>query len=176
MTKRLCDFVTTIAAQIIGLIAMIFVGLSYLCKDKRAYLSNQCVANITFGTQYLLLGAMSGFGMSLISTMKVFLFYLEQKKRDKISIYLLLLFETAYVIVGVTTYTGLISIIPCVISLFYTWAAWQPNLKITCIAGITSGLLWVIYNANVGAYLAILSGIVESISSVAGLIKQCRKK
>lgn len=77
-------------------------------------------------------------------------------------------------IAGVFTYENSISIIPIFIALIYTWAAWQPNLKITCSVGILVGLLWVVYNANVGAYVSIIGGVIESISGLIGLIRHIK--
>lgn len=163
-----------VLAQVFGLLSLLFMSLSYISKDKEAYLKKQIVANVLYGLQYLCLFALSGFITSVISSIKTILFHNEHKKKGSISLCLLLVFEVLYLISGILSYNGFISLIPVIISIIYTWASWQPNLKITCIVGIVVGLMWVTYNASVGAYIAIFSGVIESVSSAIGLVKQCK--
>lgn len=161
-------------AQILGFLSLVFLCLSYLSKTRRSYLSNQVTANVLYCLQYFCLGAKTAFISSLVSTVKTIIFNNEEKKKGKIDFWLLILFEIIYLLVGIFTYDNVISIIPIFIALIYTWAAWQPNLKITCSVGILVGLLWVVYNANVGAYVSIIGGIVESISGLIGLIRHIK--
>lgn len=168
--------VIIILAQIFGFIALLFAAWSYLSKDKSSYFTKQSISNVIFCVQYLLLGAMSGFITSLVSIAKTVLFRQQQKKTGKISLWLLLIFEIFYFISGIFSYVDLISLIPVAVSLFYTWAAWQPDLKLTCCAGIAAGILWIIYNIHVGAYVSTISSSIEIIAGIVGLIKQLKSK
>lgn len=161
-------------AQGLGFLSLIYMVLSYLSKNKKAYLGNQLVANILYSLQFLCLGAKSGFLTQCVSSVKTLLFYGEEKRKGKIGISLLIAFELIYLIVGVYSFTGIISLIPIIISIGYTWASWQSNMKITCITGIIVGLLWIVYNMSVGAYISVISSVIESLSGVVGLIKNMR--
>lgn len=161
-------------AQLFGCISLIFLVLSYVSKDKTKYLGKQLIANACYSMQFLCLSAGSAFWTTTIATVKTIVFYAEQKKCGKLNILSLIVFEVLYIISGVFTITSAVASIPVLISVSYTWAAWQPNLKITCIAGVVCGLLWIVYNFFVGAYVAIVSGIIESVAGVVGFIKQCR--
>ena len=164
----------SIIAQICGALSLLFLVCSYLSKDKNTYFKHQLVANIFYGLQYLLLNALTGFITQIVSIVKTFEFGREQKKYNKTSIISLIIFEVLYIATGFLSFSNPISLIPVIISLGYTWASWQPNLKITCIAGILAGLLWFIYNLNVSAYVALISSVIESFSGLIGLIKHIK--
>lgn len=166
----------SITAQICSALSLLFLVLSYQSKDKNAYLKRQLIANILYGVQYLLLNAMTGFATQVVTVIKTVVFQAEQKKRNKISVLSLVLFELIYVIMGIFSLSNPISLIPVIIALGYTWASWQSNLKITCIAGIFTGILWFIYNLNVGAYVALISSVVESVSGLIGLLRHCKSE
>ena len=160
----------SIAAQLFGLISLVFMVISYISKNKEKYLSKQVIANAFYGLQFLCLGAMSGFGISVVATAKALFFYTEQKKKGRIGIASLLIFESLYILSGIFTVKNAISVMPIIISVGYTWAAWQPKMKITCIAGVAACCLWIIYSQYIGAYVAIISNIIEGTAALIGFI------
>lgn len=161
-------------AQIAGVLSLIAVLISYLLNNRNQYLIAQIIANVLYGLQYLLLGGMTGFVTCFIAIARTVTFYIVDRKGKKATLLLLLLFEGLMVLSGILNYAGLISLIPVAIGCLYTWATWQPSYKVICVVGTIVGLMWCIYNFSIGAYAAILNGLVETTAGVIGLIKQIR--
>ena len=160
-----------ILAQIFGTIAIILSFKSYQCKKRCSFLTLQTLVNVFYGIQYLLLNAYSGGVTSLISIIKNLSFYGYVRNDKKVPVYVLIIMESIFIMTGILTYDGLISIIPVLISCFYTWAGWQNSLKTTCVAGMISAALWIIYNAYAGAYVSLIASVIEIIGSTIGFIK-----
>lgn len=166
----------SVIANVFGAVSMIIMFASYLCQKRSGYLKAQIFANGFFGLQYLCLGGYSAGITALIGIGKNIWFYWFEKKLLKPSWKVLLSLEIIYLAIGIITYDGLISMIPIAISCIYTWAGWQPNLKITCVVGLLVSVLWIVYDIWVGAYVAIIASIAEAIASVIGYIKKKANK
>lgn len=160
-----------IVVQILGLLALMLVVLSYQKKTKEKFLKLQLFANITYGLQYFLLNAKSAFFTNIVNDIRTLIFYRIEKNNQKISLWLLIIFEIVIISIGFFTYEGYYSIIPIIIACLYAYGTWHYNLKVTYIIGIISSILWVYYNFQVGAYTGALSSIFEFMASVLGLYK-----
>lgn len=160
-----------ILAQILGIIAITLMFLSYQKKSKKDFLFLQIFMNVFFAFQYTILNAFSAVAQNIISIAKSSIFYNYEKENKKIPIIYLIIFEVIIIISLVLTYNGLYSIIPAAIAIVYTYGTWQKKLKTTYKIGIIASILWIYYNLKVGAYVSIISSLVEFIASVSGLIK-----
>ena len=80
------------------------------------------------------------------------------------------------VIFGIITFDGIISLFPIIITLLFSYATWQNNLKVTYFISFIVMVLYIIFNFYVGAYVSIISNVLELISTIVGLIKLKNKK
>lgn len=158
-------------AQIFGLIAFLFIVLSYQAKNKIRFLLFQIFANIFFGLQYVCLYAFSAFVSSIVSLLRTIIFFKFEKDNKTIHFGYLLCFEMLIICLGMLTYDGLMSLIPVFIAGIYAYGTWQKRLEITCCIGILVSILWIFYNWRIGAYVAILGSVFELLSSCIGLIR-----
>lgn len=165
------EFKANYQAQIMGLIALILISLSYQCKTKKNFLFTQIFSNIFFALQYFLLHAYSAFCSNIVSITRTIIFYIYTKRKKEIPIYFPIFIISTIIIIGIITYKDLYSIIPIIIAISYTIATYQKNLKITYIISIITCLLWIIYNKEVNAYIGIISSIIELIASSIGLFR-----
>ena len=165
-----------ILAQVFGALALILLSISYLQKKREKYLVIMASATILYAIQYFLLHALSGALVNTFSTLRNFIFYFMEKKTTKPSFILLFTFLLVYILIGIFTYNGLISLIPISISLIYAYGVWQPNLKVTYFIAIIAAILWIIYNYFVLAYVAVFASIIELIASIIGFIKVIKNK
>lgn len=163
-------------AQIFGACALVSCALSYQATKKKNFLIIQLITNIFYGIQYLILKAYSGFLSSAILLIKNTLFYNFEKRNKKISIWILLVFEIAFITAGILTYNGIYSLIPIFIHSVYTFGTWVKDLRITYTIGIGSAILWIIYGFVVKAHISIIASIIELIASILGLRKVLLKK
>lgn len=73
-----------IISQIFVVMAMLCLGISYLIKDKKVIMLLCVTSSCLYGTQYLLLGAISGMFMNIVGVIRDIWFYINAKKKKKI--------------------------------------------------------------------------------------------
>lgn len=160
-----------IPVQIIGFFALISSITSYQSKKKRKFLIFQVIANMLYAVQYGILGAYTAFIAVVISTIRSLIFFVYEKDNKAIPTIYLIILELSVVVAGIYTYDNILSIIPVVITILFTYATWQKNLKITYVFGVVASVGWLINNCFVGAYVGCISNIFELMSSFIGYIR-----
>ena len=87
-----------IIAQVLGIIAITIMFLSYQKKSKKDFLFLQIFMNVFFGLQYTILNAFSAVAQNIISIIKSIIFYGYEKENKKIPAVYLIIFEVIVVI------------------------------------------------------------------------------
>ncbi len=157
-------------AQIIGLIALIILVISFQINNKRKLLKLQIFSSMFFALQYLLLNAYSGVLMSIIVMLRNYLF------QKKVSIKKLIMIISLMLLASIFTFNGIVSILPIIACIEYSIALWQSKLKILRIAEIISCILYLIYNLCVFAYMGVISTIIEFIFAIIAICRFDFKK
>lgn len=165
-----------IVAQVFGTLALVSLCYNYLQTDKKKFLLIHVIVNILFGLQYLTLKAMSAFFMSIVSIMVSFLFYKYEEKNKRAPVILLILFEIVIVVLERISYNTWYSLIPTIIAMLFTFGVWQKDIRITYIIAVLCSVAWIYYNFLVGAYVSVISSVIELIASIVGLTKSIRFK
>jgi hypothetical protein len=160
-----------VLSQIIGLIAIIAVFISYQQKEKSKFLYIQIFANIFYGIQYGLLNAFSAVAMDLVSILRSIIFYRNEKKNKETSLFILIVLEIIIILFGIVTYKGFISLMPIFIAAIFAYGTWQKNLKLTYFIGIITSIIWIWYNIVIGAYVSLIGNTFEFTASTMGFIK-----
>ncbi len=163
-------------AQFFGLCALVLLFMSYQNNRKVRFLFIQIFSGIFYFLQYFFLSAFSAAGSSVISILKTLIFLNYEKKNRKIPIYILIVFEIIFLLLGILTYQNIFSLMPIFIALSYTYGTWQKNLKVTYAIGIMAATIWIIYNFIVLAYISVIGSFVELIASIIGLKKLMKNK
>lgn len=164
-----------IIAQIIGGIVLILTVISIQFKTKEKILICQIIANILISIQYFLLNALTGGVVSIINVIRCIIFYYYKKKNMKPSVVFLGIFVIIAIVSGILTWQSVLSIIPIIAAIIFTYGLWQDNITITRICtGITAGN-WTIYNIIVKAYAGAIQSIAECISSIIAIIRNKQK-
>lgn len=160
-----------ILAQILALFAILFWVISILLKNKKNILLMQVIANGIYGIEYLLLGAFSAASMNFLSFLRLLVYYFYALLNIKMPKWILFVFITLVLLLGIITYDGLISLLPIIITVLYTYAFWQNNLNVARIIYIVAAIIWIYYNYEVGAYVGIIGNALEIITGLISLIK-----
>lgn len=161
-------------AQIFGFIGLILLVASYQVKIKRKLITLQICANLFYGVQYLLLGAVSGLIIMAVATLRCFIYNLYVIKDRDIPVYQLVICLALPVIVSPFIVTDLISALPVVVADIFSYALWQKNMYVTYVAAIVVCVMWSIYMFAVGAYVSIVANIIEIIGSIVGIVRRYR--
>lgn len=165
-----------VVAQFFGIAAIMFWAYSIQKKEQYKILFLQALANIAYTIQYVLLGVYSAASMNFMSFIRSGLFCIKRKKNKEISKVWLIFFCILVVIFGVLTYENYLSLIPLVITLFYTISSWMENSNWLRIVFLIAAFVWVYYNYTVGAYVCILGNVIEIISAITSLIRFSKSK
>lgn len=156
-------------AQIFGALALIMLFTSYQKKTKKDFFIVQIFANLFYALQYILLKAYSGTSASVVAILRSVVFYDFENKDKQIPVFVLLIFELIFILVGIFTFEGIYSTIPILIHCIYTLGTWFKSLKTTYIIAIISAILWTVYSLMVGAYVSIIANFVELTAGILGL-------
>ena len=166
-----------IIAQIIGFIALVYTCVSIQQNKKIRVLVYQMIANFLYFLQYIFLDALSGACTSFLGLMRYIVYYQYEKNNKEKSIFILFLFSAIAIIIGVFTYNGVISLLPPITALMYTYGTWQNNLKRFRIIAVIVPICWFVYNFFVGAYVGMISTVIEFSSAVIAIYRlDIRKK
>lgn len=160
----------TLLAQIFGLLGALSLILSSWQTERKKALLYISLDSFFYILQYALLGAFSGLYSNMVSFFRTIIFYHKDKNKSyqKIIVIFVIL---AYIFVGIYTYDSLVSIFPVVVSILYTIALWQDDVKIIRYSTMVLVLGWLIYNLSVGAYASSLIEFVILLSSIISIIK-----
>ena len=140
--------------QLIGFGALIAMGLSYWQNDKRTILLWQVVATLIFAIHYTLLHACSGALCSFFQIVVLLLFLLQEK----------------------FNWSKLVTAIPIVASLAALLPFFQTRRRVIQMAGIASGLSWLVYVIAVRSYSGMVTESVLTIITAASLLKKESRK
>ena len=160
-----------ILAQIMGGIGLIIMAIGMQFRRKKNMLLAQIATNTCYIIQYFLLGAFTGALTFIVNNARSTTFYFYSKNRKKPNIFLLLLFSILAIIMGLTTYKNIFSIIPVLSSIITTYGAWQKKAKIFRIAIMTSSFILIFHDLYFGAYTGMLSYTITFTSTLIGFIK-----
>ncbi|MBQ7137277.1 MAG: YgjV family protein [Bacilli bacterium] len=160
-----------VVAQLFGFIALTFLMFSIQSNKKLTVLFLQVIANAFFGLQYIILKTFSAVLMNFVAIFRSIIYYMYEKKNKRAPKTVILLLFLLIIVFSVTSFNGLISLLPIAATMLYTYGTWQADMKTYRIVVIAGAIFWLIFNINVGAYVSVISSILELIS---GIIAVCR--
>lgn len=160
-----------IIAQVFCFLAVASNVASYNTKKKSKALIWLMLVNFLYGIHYMLLNAASGAILSFLAMFRCYVYYRYTDNKLKPSFFILVIFCSLTILLGILSYSNLFSIFAIVATLLNTFGSWHHNLKVYRICGILISLCLIIYNIHVAAILAIITTIIELIAAIVGLIR-----
>lgn len=154
-----------IVAQIIGFIAFVISLIAYHRNKKEKILGNMIISNILNLIHYLLLEAYSGCATKVMAIARDSFIIIKKKNKVLSSNIFLILFILIYIVVGIFTYNGILSIFPIVAATIYIIPIWNGNEKTIKKTAFFCYILWLIYNIFVFSIAGIISNVISIIST-----------
>lgn len=151
-----------IIAQIIGIIALIFLAISLKNNNKKKLLKYQMFSSLSYALQYVFLGAYTGCLMNLACVFRNYIFNKYDNK--KIPLYWLIIIIAIMIILSIITYNGPISLLPTIGVILFSTSLWYGKLKYIRLAEFISSCLVIFYNIKVVAITGLIVTIVEIIT------------
>lgn len=160
-----------ILAQICCIAAIFVWNISIQNKKLEKILYFQFLANLLYSMEYLLLGAGIAALMDFTSGCRCFVFFYKNKKNQPVSKKWLFFFCFLIIGLGIIGYSGPISLIPVILTLFYTISSYSKTSNWTRIAFVVAAFIWIYYNLQVKAYVGVIGNLIEIISGFISLFR-----
>lgn len=151
--------------QLFGFIGLALLVIPYMFDSRKFILKMQIAASIIFGIHYFMLGAITGSVSQVINVVRSFV-YLKDPKKWQLYIFIIL-----YVIVGVLTWKGLISILAIIGSLFSTTGYFMKDTRLIRMYSLLQGISWLAYCILNGSFGGTVSETIFIIVVVVGIVR-----
>ncbi len=174
-----------IIAQALSIIAMFFNCISYLQKKKSTLLICQLVGSIFFGINFLLLGAMSGALLNVISVIRAIVFLWKDKLHADNAIWTsafiasyLACYALVFTVFGKqpTVPNLIIEVLPVLANIALNLSYRYSNTKMVRRYGLVSSPLWLTYNIACFSVGAMICETLNIFTIIVGIIKYDIKK
>lgn len=157
-------------SQIAVIIATIFIAFTYFLKSRKKVLILFILYSIFCGIHYLLLNAMTGFLMNMVSIVRNIIFFRnEVKDKNNSKIFLAVLFSII-ILFTVWSYKDAFSLVSMCASLISAYSLWQRNPVVyRCLAVVVS-LCFIVYAIHINSLFAIITEVMLLVAEIIGLI------
>lgn len=163
-----------IISQVFGTVAACIIVSSFQFKDVRRLLVMQTVSSVLFALQFVFLGAYAGCVCNVIGALLRIAVYFRDKngalpgeKRGASPLASVWFwgFCLAFAVVGALTYDGVISLIPPVAMIIFTYAIWNADaVFIRKMNFFICSPMWLTYNICSLAVAGILTEVFNMLS------------
>lgn len=165
------------AVQIIFQILSVIVSvIAILQKQKWKMLLFYGINNVFSVIMYFSFNRIATAIISIVATIRTFLFMFYSLKKLKPNIIWLIVFEIGYVVTTILTWQDALDLLPLVALLAAGYGSWQENPTILRVSYIISNSSYVIYKAIIGAYISMGFEIITVLSSLLCFIYYCLLK
>lgn len=160
-----------IFAQIFGIIALIFISISYFQKSKGKILLLNVIANAFYAIAFLFTNTLVAMCITFISISRCVFIYYAEKYSFKYKYHCIPLFICAYATVCIFLWTSALDLLPLLTSTIYTIGFSIQNIQtMRCVFVIPNAIL-IFYNIIVGTYTNALLDTMEIIILICSIIK-----
>lgn len=163
-------------SQVLVILATIFISVTYFEKNRKNILILFIFYSVLYGIHYLLLSALTGFFMNMVSIGRNIIFYRHEKKKQENSIYFLIILFIIIILFGVFSYNDMFSIISMSASLISTYSIWQRNIKVYRVLAIIVSICFIIYAIHINSLFAIITEVILLMAEFIGILLLVLKK
>lgn len=158
-------------SQICGLIVSVAAIVSMQLKGIRGVLVCQLICNGVGAVSYILLGGFSGCGIYLVALGQAIVYFCFRVKDKKAPVAVAILFILLYLLCAASTYHSPVDLIAAAAALTCAFSLIQEKPSLYRIFMLANGVIWMVYDVNVGAYAMILSHLATALSAGVGIVR-----
>ena len=170
-----------IISQVFTIISYIFLATTYYVKKRRNVLILNCVVQCSFVVAFVLLEAWSGLAMTVLALIRNLFFIVDENKNgkrenmNKTDIGVLVVMYVVSIVSAIFTYEGILSLLPVLATMMYTYAVCQKNIRTYKLLGIPIEILWVGYNFYIKSLFGSVLELVMLCVCTIGYIMEVKK-
>ncbi|MBQ2696747.1 MAG: YgjV family protein [Clostridia bacterium] len=162
-------------AQILGILGFILSIISFQQNTQKRIVLMQFLANISFCIHFYLIGAYTGSILNGIGILRSFVYYFKDKKWASSNLWIVF-FSLVFVVAGIFTWQGMISVLPTVAMILTSISFGIKNPKLVRRISFPSSPLWLIYNVINRSLGGVLTECFSMISILVGMYRFDRQK
>ena len=159
-----------IIAQVLGFMGAAFVVVGMQQKKYKQIFMCKIANQFLGGVHYLLLGGYTGMMTNLASCVTSCIYYF-RVKNGKSTLLFQIIFATMFVILGVLSWHGAISILVIIAKVISSVAMGNKNPRVIRILNLISGPCWLVYNIYVGSIAGMISDSLMITSVLIAIIR-----
>ena len=166
-----------LAAQIVGIIAVLLFAISYQPKKRAAIITLNATSRVLYVIQYIMLGAFAGAILDVVGLVASVIASQKSKLKNKSTIVLILVLTfIAFVgtLVAILNHS-LIDLLPVFGVCLQITALWANNANTIRKISLISAPCWLSYNLISKAYGSVIGDIVGILSICIALIRNKRE-
>jgi len=175
MTEILKAFITpfteNLLAQLIGVVALIIIIISYQFDDRKKLVFLQFFSGIFFSIHFIMLGAYTGGIINIIGVIRAAIFYYKGKyKWSSLSLWPIL-FCLCGGIASVFTFKSALDLLPALAFSCTSIALWIQNTKYSRLLFLGSSALFIVYNFASLSYSGVVTEAIAICSVLVAIIR-----
>ncbi len=159
-----------IIIRALGIIGLVLCVIPFQFKKHKGIVLCKMASEIVFAVQYFIMGAYTGAWLDLISGLRNFLFY-KFVKNGKSTLPVILIFSSIVVFLGIMSWSGAISLLPVIAKVLTTVSYGMKRERLLRYITLPSCILWIIYNAMVGGWEALIGDCLGLCSILIAIYK-----
>ena len=159
------------AGQVLGLVIMVIGFFVYYCKQRNNILTVKLIADVLSVVQQAMLGAFTGSFLHLIAIAREAVFYNRLKKKWAAHPIWLWVFVLLMGSAPVFTWSGIVSILPALGSVFAVFGFYMKKPTHIRILGIFTSVFWLLYAIFTGNLGSILTNCINLLSIAIALTR-----
>lgn len=156
--------------QAIGFFGLFFTIISFQSNQGKKILYFQVISASFFFIHFLLLGAITGSIMNVLSIIRNYIFYCREKKWANKPIWLYI-FILAFMFATLLTWESSYSILPMIGMITSTIGLWMKNPTYIRLVLLLSPPCWFVYNFISGSIPGMIGDLSILVSIIVGFIR-----
>ncbi len=156
--------------QVIGYIGLSCSVIAFQCKEHKKVMIFRTLNEMFFAVQYFFLESYTGVAMNLIGSARNMIFARRVEKEKSTTMWQIL-FSIIFIVMGLITSKGLISIMVIIAKVVTTIAYSMKNTKYIRLLTLPTSICWLIYNIACNSSAGILCEAFTICSIITSIIR-----
>ncbi len=157
-------------AQIVGLIGIVCGMITFHTKDMRGARKWKLTIDVIWALHYLLLGAYTGFGTSIIAACREIVFLNDHRKFCQLKMWPWLFIVLNFISAAIT-WKGIYSIFPAISAVLSTFIFWQKNMRRGRRMSLAVNTLMFLYDVFAGSFMGMVTESLTFFSTVLAIYR-----
>ncbi len=161
----------SLIAQLVGFAALIFLLRSFSINKRKKILFFMVISQLIFAIHYFLLSAYTGAALSLISSLRAYIFGHKKKLRIEGKVYVPFTFILIILLSGIITWQGYESLLIVIALIIEVVALWSNKERKIRFLLLLTAPFWFLYNYLVNSYPGMITSSIIFTSLFIAILK-----